>query len=66
MNNIENRTTFYTEKFDKHLCECTGIIALNKGDRFTDKKGDVYEVVWNLFNVTDMIMVYHGKLIVGA
>ena len=66
MCNIGNYTTFYTEKFDKHLCQCTGIIPLNIGDRFTDKKGNIYEIVWKLFNVTDMIMIYHGRFVVGS
>ena len=66
MCNKVNYTTFYTEKFDKHLCQCTGIIPLNIGDRFTDKKGNIYEIVWKLFNVTDMIMIYHGRFVVGS
>jgi len=61
---MENKTTFYTEKFGEHLCACSGIITLNNGNRFTAGNGDVYEVVWQLFNVPRKIMVYHGKLIV--
>lgn len=63
---MENYTTFYTEKFGKHLCRCTGIVSLNIGDRFTDKEGNIYEIVWKLFNVTDMIMIYHGRPVVGS
>lgn len=66
MGNVENYTTFYTEKFGEHLCQCTGIISLNIGDRFTDKKGDIYEIVWKLFNVKDKIMVYHGRFVAGS
>lgn len=61
-----NYTTFYTEKFGKHLCKCDGIVSLSIGDRFIDKKGNIYEIVWKLFNVTTMIMVYQGKFIAGS
>lgn len=62
---MENYTTFYKENYDEHLGQCHGIITLNIGDRFTDKKGDMYEVVWKLLNVEDMIMIYHGRYING-
>lgn len=59
-----NYTTFYTKGFEKHLCDCEGIIYLNIGDKFIDDNGDVYEIIWKMFNAKNMIMVYHGKFIV--
>lgn len=58
-----NYTTFYTEGFGKHLCTCYGIISLNMGDKFIVKGGNVYEIVYKMFNAASIIMIYQGKLI---
>jgi len=33
------------------------------GDKFIDKDGNVYEIVYKMFNAASIIMIYHGKLI---
>jgi hypothetical protein len=55
-------TTFYTEKFDKHIAEINNIIYLNIGDIFIDSNGNQYEIVSKKFNIQNKIMVYLGKL----
>ena len=60
---FSNYTAFYTEGYDKHICDCTGLVSLVKGDRFVDEKGNIYEVVFKMFNPINYIMVYHGKII---
>jgi len=58
------KTVFYTEKFGKLLAEIPDqIIFLNIKDRFTAGEGELYQIVWKLYNSTGNIMVYHGKLI---
>jgi hypothetical protein len=64
MKKIKNCTVFYTEKFNEYLCQCDGLISLNVGDKFINENG-VYEITWKLFNVEDMIMIYHGKFVAG-
>ena len=60
---VQDYTSFYTEGYGKHLCDCSGIIHLNEGDRFVDEDGNIYKVVFKLFNTSKSIMVYHGSLI---
>jgi len=64
MKKNKNYTIFYTEKWDQYLCQCNGLISLNVGDKFINENG-VYEITWKLFNVEDMIMIYHAKFVAG-
>ena len=59
----DNYTTFYTENFSSHLFECEGIISLNTGDRFADKNGSIYIIVYKLYNIASSIMIYQGRLL---
>lgn len=63
---MNNKTIFYTERFGERIAEINKIIYLNKGDNFLGKDGAHYTIVWKVYNPFLNIMIYHGKLIVGA
>ena len=58
-----NYTAFYTENFGKLLCTLYNTISLNIGDYFIDKDGNIYEVVYKMFNAGSGIMMYQGRLV---
>lgn len=62
---MENKsyTSFYTEKFEKHICQIDMLIYLNIGDVFVDAESNSYRIVGKKFNTKDVIMVYLGQLI---
>ena len=63
---MDNKTTFYTERFMELVIEIEGIVQLNKGDNFLGKNGQHYTITWKVYNPFLNIMIYHGKLTVEA